>query len=60
MQKILLIAILLGIVLCQKTPGVDPVSARIMPKPKNYTYGEIDLLITDPCGISYRPSVGNG
>jgi len=40
---------------CQITPGVDPISARVMPKPKNYTYGTEDYLITDPCAISYQP-----
>ncbi|EAR96206.1 glycosyl hydrolase family 20 beta-N-acetylhexosaminidase family protein (macronuclear) [Tetrahymena thermophila SB210] len=60
MQKILLITFLLGIALAQITPGVDPISAKVMPKPKNYTYGDLSLLVTDPCGISYRPSVGSG
>jgi len=60
-QIILLITILNLACLChcQITPGVDPISARVMPKPKNFTYGTEDYLITDPCAISYQPRTDN-
>lgn len=52
---LLLLCCFAAVVRLQITPGVDPISARVMPKPKNYTYGDHNLPIIDACGITYKP-----
>ncbi|KAL4431880.1 hypothetical protein ABPG74_012692 [Tetrahymena malaccensis] len=53
----LVLCIVATTVLSQITPGVDPIAAKVIPKPKTYTFGTQTLQLSNPCNIIYRPQV---
>ncbi|EGR34752.1 hypothetical protein IMG5_002250 [Ichthyophthirius multifiliis] len=53
-QEIFFIFFLISLITAKAT-DVDPISQKVLPKPKNYTYGTENFVITDPCIIQYKP-----